>query len=78
MASFVERYTEKGKQEGILLGMEKGLLAGERQVLQRLLTRRFGPLSTQVQQRLDNGTAEELEMWAEKLLDAPSLQAVFE
>ena len=78
MMGFVERARKEGMVLGMEQGLEQGLLAGERQVLQRQLPRRFGSLPAQAQQRLDNATAAELEVWAEKLLDAPTLQAVFE
>ena len=42
-----------------------------------MLERRFGPLDTQTEERLKNATTEELEHWAENLLEAQSLREVF-
>ncbi|MBS9402911.1 hypothetical protein KG088_04650 [Halomonas sp. TRM85114] len=39
--------------------------------------RRFGPLDADTQRRLQQATTDELERWAENVLDAPSLAEVF-
>ena len=63
----------KGKQEGKL----EGKLEGEALILQRLLTKRFGILSDTTLTRLHSATSEQLELWADRVLDAPTLQEVF-
>jgi hypothetical protein len=60
---------EKGRQEG--------RQEGEIMMLRRLLTRRFGPLPDRVEQRLHTATVQDLERWAERVLDAPHLDEVF-
>ena len=55
-----------------------GRLEGERATVQRLLTRRFGPLSEAALARLAAADAETVGLWAERLLDAPSLEDVFQ
>ena len=52
-------------------------LEGEALVLQRQLTRRFGPLPEWVQTRLRSASSEELETWADRVLDATRLEEVF-
>ena len=73
---------KEGMEKGIEKGMEKGLylgnLKGEAAVLQRLLTKRFGPLSKTIQTRLDTATLEQLQRWTDRVLDAPSLVSIFE
>ena len=54
----------------------EGIEIGEAKVLTRLLTKRFGPLSPDVAQRLQAATPEQLELWADRILDAPTLDAV--
>jgi hypothetical protein len=54
-----------------------GKLEGEAAILQRLLTKRFGALDDITLTRLHSATSEQLELWAERVLDATSLQAVF-
>ena len=47
-------------------------------MLRQLLIKRFGPLPGVVEQRLAEAEPAKLERWAERLLEAPSLDAVFE
>ena len=55
-----------------------GKASGRRDVmLRRLLTRRFGPLPDEVEQRLHAATVQELERWADRVLDAQRLDEVF-
>ena len=44
----------------------------------RLLTKRFGPLSADIHARLMQATTDQLERWGERLLDAESLEDVFD
>jgi len=71
---------QKGRQEGIQKGrqegIQKGRQEGEQILLQRMLTRRFGELPDWAQKRLLQASPEQLEQWADRLLDAPTLDAV--
>ena len=58
-------------------GREEGRIQGEVTILERLLRRRFGPVSEATRTRLQTATPEQLEAWAERLLDAPNSDAVF-
>ena len=85
LAERVEEWTEQWKlsgmqqgiQQGKLEGMQQGRLEGETQLVERLLARRFGPPSADTQARLKTATLEQLEQWAENLLDAATLGEVF-
>ncbi len=46
-------------------------------MLQRQLTRRFGPLPTEVIARISGATVEEIDLWADRVLDARTLDEVF-
>jgi len=46
-------------------------------MLKRLLTRRFGPLPTWAEQRLEKAGLQELEGWADRVLEAQRLEDVF-
>ena len=59
-------------------GLEEGKLEGEAAVLERLLTRRFGPLDETTRSRIRGAGLEQLERWTDRILDAPTLTAVFE
>ena len=67
----------KGFEKGHQKGLQKGLSEGAANVLVRQLTARFGPLPEAVVARLRVGTEADHVRWAERLLTAPSLDAVF-
>ena len=46
-------------------------------VVIRLLSRRFGHLSPETMTRLDNANQQQLEAWADRILDARTLDEVF-
>lgn len=68
-----DQWAEDYKRQGRLVG----LLEGTTRALQRQLTRRFGPLPTEVIARFATATLEDIENWADRLLDAQSLDEVF-
>ncbi|MCY4565894.1 MAG: DUF4351 domain-containing protein [Gammaproteobacteria bacterium] len=73
----MQRGMQQGIQQGMEQGMQQGRVEGERAVLERLLRRRFGLLSPKVAERLGQASAADLETWAENVLDAPTLDDVF-
>jgi len=70
---------EQWKQEGRTEGLFEGRVEGRQAILQRLVTKRFGKniLNSHFQERLHKATPEQLDLWAEKLLDAKSIDEVF-
>ncbi len=71
----VERLAiQRGQQEG----RAEGRVEGQAELLARLLTKRFGPLSAEIQDRLNQATTDQLERWGERLLDADALDDVFD
>lgn len=81
LAESVLEWTEDWKQQGLKQGLEQGLEQGVRKgettLLERLLTKRFGPLTEDIHSRLQAATSEQLETWAERILDARHLNEVF-
>lgn len=73
----IERHKAEGRAEGLEQGMRQGRVAGERAMLERLLLRRFGSLSPEVEDRVAKASAADLEAWADKVLDAETLDDVF-
>ena len=69
--TLAERLHHKGRLEGRHEGCQK--------VLQRLLAKRFGDsvLNITVQERLRSATPEELDTWAERILDAATIDDIF-
>ena len=58
-------------------GLERGRKEGAAAVLERLLTRRFGPLSKTNQRKLAKASVDQLTAWSDAVLDATSLTQVF-
>lgn len=77
MAGLRERLLAEGEQRGVQQGLEKGRATGERTLLLRQLNRRFGPLDEATRKRLESASTEELERWADNVLEARSLEEVF-
>ena len=59
------------------LGMVKGRVEGQYSLLKRLLERRFGLLPEWVSEKLKSAKSKDLEAWADAILTAPTLEAVF-
>ena len=70
MVGLNQRARDEGRQEGVR--------QGERAVLERLLRRRFGALPPEIGARLGGAAEAELEAWADNVLDAATLDDVFE
>jgi hypothetical protein len=75
--STLERTYQKGRAEGLAAGRTQGLAEGRSETILRQLTKRFGPLPTDVEPRVRGGTKADLDRWADRLLDAQSLADVF-
>ena len=75
------QYRQEGRQEGEARGeargRQEGEAKGESKMLQRLLVRRFGPLPRHITEKLEKASTAEVEAWGDRVLDAPSLEAVF-
>jgi len=57
---------------------EQGIERGERTLLLRQLGRRFGELPPEATERLGRASSPELETWTERVLDAATLDEVFD
>lgn len=77
----VDAWRAKAVAEGVLLGLregrQEGRQEGEANLLARQLHKRFGPLSAEARARLDTADSALLALWAERVLDAASLDEVF-
>jgi predicted transposase/invertase (TIGR01784 family) len=77
----VTSWMEEGIEQGIERGIEQGRKQGELSLLNRQLNRRFGSLSPQLQERVENLSIPQLEELGEALLDfsaVADLEAWFE
>ena len=57
---------------------EKGLAEGEAKLLTRFLEKRFGMIPAALRQRIFAADVSSIDAWAERILDAPSLESIFE
>ena len=78
MAPYITRLERRAIERGLQQGPLEGRQEGESLVLRRLLTRRFGSLPAWVEQRLEQASPAELEQWVERVLDARTLEEVFQ
>ena len=89
MSTIAEEWIREGEKKGLLLGLQQGITQGitqgisqgisqgELAVLRRQLTRRFGPLPLWTEAKLGQAGQSQLEAWADRVLDAPTLEDVF-
>jgi hypothetical protein len=75
--SLAERFDEWAK-EYEQKGIEKGITKGEALLLQRQLVRRFGALPNEVVNQIATATTRQLENWGDRVLDAATLDDVFQ
>ena len=82
VGSLAEALISRGRTEGEAKGEAKGRAEGEVRgralVLSRLLERRFGHVPSVVRARVRSAPVHELDAWLDAVLDAPTLEAVFE
>ena len=69
VTSWMEEGIEIGLERGLQQGLERGLQQGELKLMMRQLKRRFGVLSTQLQERIQGLSVDVLEELGEALLD---------
>ncbi len=66
-----------GIRKGIEQGRQEGIQQGEALLLRRQLARRFGELPPWAEERLAQADREALERWAERVLEAATIEEVF-
>jgi len=65
------------QQEIMEKGLKDGEFIGEAKILKKMLALKFGALPDWAEQQIAQADAASLEQWAEKLLDADSLESIF-
>ncbi len=86
LAERVQEWTREWREEGFLAGEQKGRQEGRQEgqreagsaLCLRLLRHRFGTVPEWVQAKVMAADLETLEVWSENILDAESLQAIFQ
>jgi predicted transposase/invertase (TIGR01784 family) len=77
MNVFIQEIEEQGKAKWMAEGKAEGRAEGKAEFFLKLLARRFGALSNDIEQRARSADAETLDRWGLKILDAKSIQDVF-
>ncbi|MEO1892308.1 MAG: DUF4351 domain-containing protein [Alcanivorax sp.] len=77
IANRFEEWKERQRLVGVRQGVEQGRLDGERALVLRLVQRRFGEVPPSVHKRLQSAAQHQLETWADRVLDADSLDDIF-
>ncbi len=89
MAEWAENYKAQGMQAGVLQGLEQGREQGLEQGMEKgrrteaanllltLLRGKFGAVSKDMAARVQDASADVIEMWFQRAITAPSLAAVF-
>jgi hypothetical protein len=76
--STYDRITRESEARGVAKGVAKGERLGRARLLQQLLQKRFGPLPRAVAARIARASIADLARWADRVLDAETLTAVFD
>ena len=77
VGEWTKTWKEQGIEKGLRLGLEQGRTEGEMIVLERLLTRCFGPLPEALRMGLHAAGSEQFENRAGQIPKAGSLEEVF-
>lgn len=56
---------------------QQGTQQGEIKLLQKMLEKRFGALPLEIKQTLTQASVQQLEIWSDRVLDAPTLASIF-
>lgn len=78
MQTIAQMLENRGLERGLERGRQEGRQESARNILTRQLRRRFGALPAHILKRLDAADTDQLERWADRVLDAGSLEDVFD
>ena len=73
-SEFARRYVAQGEAEGLAKGRAEGRAEGRVNILLKLLALRFGPLTESAQSRLRGAPDAQLDVVAERVLTAQTLE----
>ena len=77
IVTVADQLREEGRLKGLVEGERKGLVKGKRDTLLKQLAVRFGALPEAVAARVRVADVAQLDRWAEGVLTAPALDALF-
>ena len=68
---------QQGMQQGKQEGRQEGKQEGEGYLLLRQIKRRFSQLPDWVEEKITQATTDQIEQWADNILDATTIEEVF-
>lgn len=71
-----KKWEDAAREQGIQQGIEQGIERGRVELLLKQLQLKFGDIGEARRQRVERGSREELERWAQRVLSASSLDEV--
>ena len=74
MSGLRERLLAEGERRGLQKSFVQGVLLGKQKLVTKWLSARFGPLDQATLERLETASSDELDLLADKALDANSLE----
>ena len=77
VGTIAETLLEQGTERGFAKGKAEGKAEGQADILLRMLEHRFGTLPPETVHLVRTASAESINTWADVVLDAPSLKAIF-
>jgi predicted transposase YdaD len=72
-----DNWAEQWKQEGLQEGLQKGLQKGEAAMLLRMINKKFGLVSLEARQKIEQADSETLLLWSDNLLTASTVEQIF-
>jgi len=73
-----EQGIQQGIQQGVQQGIQQGVQSGFSEMVLRLLNKKFGPISPEVESRIKQADRDQLLLWSERILSAESVEEVLE
>jgi len=70
-------FMRKAFQQGTQQGLQQGMQQGEIKLLQKMLEKRFGALPLEIKQTIAQASIQQIETWSDRVLDSPTLAAIF-
>ena len=81
LAESIDRWNREIREEGLQEGLQEGRHQGRQEegvrMVLRLLRFKFGPLGSEIEDRVRAADADRLLEWGERVLTAESLQDIF-
>ncbi len=68
---------KKGLEQGLKQGREEGMIDGQRRFLLKQLQLKFGAIDAETQACINAGSADDLDHWAERMLNVDTVAEVF-